>query len=134
MIGQYLMFNRNCIEALEIYEKAFDTKIVDIQRYGDMPPNQDFPIAETDKALVLHARLNINNVDIMCADTVEQLEYGTNMFVSITTPDTAFVKKAWDILKEGGEVYMDLTPSFFANLHGSLQDRFGINWMFTASK
>jgi PhnB protein len=38
------------------------------------------------------------------------------------------------MLKQEGEVYMDLAPSFFAKLHGSLRDKYGINWMFTALK
>jgi PhnB protein len=128
------MFNRNCAEALETYAKAFDAKIGEINKYGDMPPNPAFPVAESDKGLVLHARFSIEGTEIMCADAHGQSENGTNMYVSITTPDAVKVKKAWDILKTGGEVYMELTPSFFASLHGSLRDRFGINWMFTASK
>jgi PhnB protein len=70
----------------------------------------------------------------MCADGSAQNSSGGNMFVSITTNDAALVQKAWDVLKQGATMYMELAPSFFANLHGSLQDRFGINWMFTASK
>jgi PhnB protein len=54
------------------------------------------------------------------------------MYVTITTGDEAMVLRAWDALKEGGEVYMALQPSFFAKLHGSLRDQFGVNWMFTA--
>jgi PhnB protein len=134
MIGHYLMFNRNCSEALETYSKAFSAKIGEIQKYGDMPPNSEFPIAESDKGLVLHARLNINGTELMCADASELSAGGNNMYVTVTTPDTAIVQKAWDILKDGGKIYMELAPSFFANLHGSLQDRYGINWMFTASK
>ena len=134
MIGHYLMFNRNCEEALEIYTKAFDAKITEMQKYGDMPPDPAFPVAESDKGLVLHSRLSINGAELMCADAHTRSAGGTNMYVTITTPDAALVKKAWDILKDSGEIYMELAPSFFANLHGSLQDRFGINWMFTASK
>ena len=134
MVGHYLMFNRNCAEALAVYTNAFNAKITEIQRYGDMPPNPSFPIAESDKGLVLHARLHINGEELMCAESSDSSARGSNMYVSITTNDVALVKKAWDVLKTGGQIYMELAPSFFANLHGSLQDSFGINWMFTASK
>ena len=134
MIGHYLMFNRNCAEALDVYAKAFDAKITEMQKYGDMPPNPAFPVAESDKDLVLHARLSMNGAELMCADSSEHSKNGTNMYVTVTTSDAALVKKAWDLLKDSGEIYMELAPSFFANLHGSLRDRFGINWMFTASK
>ena len=56
------------------------------------------------------------------------------MYVTVTTSDASLVQKAWDTLKNGGQIYMELAPSFFAKLHGSLRDRFGINWMFTAEK
>ena len=134
MLGHYLMFNGNCAEALKVYEKAFGGKITEMQRYGDMPPNPAFPIAEKDKDRVLHARLSIEGGELMCADSSQRSQSGDNMYVSITTKDEAAVRKAWDILKEDGEVYMELAPSFFANAHGSLRDKYGINWMFTAMK
>lgn len=44
------------------------------------------------------------------------------------------VRNAWNLLKEDAEIYMDLAPTFFATLHGSLRDRFGVNWMFTGER
>ncbi len=134
MLGHYLMFNGCCADALQTYEKAFDAKITEMQTYGDMPPNPAFPIAEADQKLVLHARLQLDGTELMCADSKDRSTAGDNMYVSITTPDAAAVQKAWDTLAEGGQVYMELAPSFFASLHGSLRDRYGINWMFTALK
>ncbi|WP_027629579.1 VOC family protein [Ruminiclostridium cellobioparum] len=134
MLGHYLMFNRNCAEALLVYEKAFDAKITEMQKYGDMPPNPNFPVPEENKELVLHSRIQLDGGEIMCADASERGEAGNNMYVSITTKDAALIQRAWNILKQDGEIYMELTESFFAVLHGSLRDRFGINWMFTAIK
>jgi len=135
MIGHYLLFNRNCEQALEAYKEAFGGKIVEMKKFGDMPPNPEFPMAESDKNLVLHARLVIDNQELMCSDgmRVDTDVNGNNMYISITG-DKAFIQKAWDILKQDGTVYMDLAPTFFAELHGSLQDQFGINWMFSAMK
>lgn len=134
MLGHYLLFNRNCEEAIKVYEKALDAKVLEIRKYGDMPPNPNFPIPDEDKDLVLHARLNVCGTEVMCADGSEKGQSGTNMYVSITTKDADYVQRAWDILKQDGKVYMELAPSFFAVLHGSLQDKFGVNWMFTALK
>jgi PhnB protein len=131
MLGHYLMFNRNCEEALKAYEKAFDTKAAHIQKYGDMPPNPAFPIEENDLNLILHSRLVIEGVEVMCADSRQTPEAGSNMYISLTTSNDELVKRAWDTLKDGGKVSMELTPSFFARLHGNLQDKFGVNWMFT---
>jgi len=38
MLGYYLMFNRNCAEALETYSRIFNVPIEEKQCYGDMPP------------------------------------------------------------------------------------------------
>jgi len=134
MTGHYFMFNRNCAEALELYARAFNSKITEMQKYGDMPPNPAFPVAEGDKNLVLHAVLKIEGTEIMAADSRDRNESGSNMYITITTKDRDYVQKAWDLLKQGGKVYMELTPTFFALLHGSLKDKFGINWMFTVMK
>ena len=131
MIGHYLNFNRNCAEALDLYSKAFNTKISEIQKYGDMPPNPAFPVAESDRNLVLHATMKIDGMEIMASDSSEHRESGSNMYITVMSKDTGYVKKAWDTLKQGGHIYMKLAPTFFAPLHGSLQDKFGINWMFS---
>ncbi|MDR3050974.1 MAG: VOC family protein [Oscillospiraceae bacterium] len=134
MLSHYLMFNRNCAEALDLYARAFDAKIIERQTYGDMPPNPAFPIAEADKSLVLHAKIVIDGAEIMCADVSERSMAGDNMYVCVTTPDESCVRRAWDVLANDGEVYMELAPSFFAAAHGSLQDKFGVNWMFTVTR
>ena len=131
MTGHYLMFNRNCAEAFELYSKALNAEVSEIQKYGDMPPNPAFPIADSDKDLVLHARMKIGETEIMGADSPQRGQGGDNMYITITSEDEAYVKKAWGFLKQDGHIYMELAPSFFAALHGSLKDKFGINWMFT---
>jgi PhnB protein len=134
MLGHYLMFDGNCAEALDAYSKAFNVEVKEKKTYGDMPPNPEFPVAEQDKGLVLHARMEIDGTELMCADSSRANTAGNNMYISYTTDDEAAVRRAWDVLAEGGQVYMELTPSFFAAAHGSLRDRFGVNWMFTATQ
>ncbi|BCN29283.1 VOC family protein [Anaeromicropila herbilytica] len=131
MLGYYLMFNRNCEEALKVYEKAFHTKVTMIQKYKDLPPNPYFPVSEGDMELVLHSRLVIDGSEIMCADSSHVPISGSNMYITITSSDEDMINQAWITLKEGGKILLDLSPTFFAKLHGHLQDKFGVNWMFT---
>jgi PhnB protein len=134
MIKPYLMFNRECDEAFKLYQKAFNGEIIAIQKYGDMPPNPDFPVAEDDKNLVLHAELKITeNGSILGSDYRQDLQSDGKVSISVelSTEETAI--KAWNVLKDNGTVHMDLQPTFFAKLHGSLKDRFGVTWMFTVS-
>ncbi len=131
MLGHYLMFNRNCEEALKIYEKAFDTKVVIMQKYRDMPADPNFPIPDSDFDLVLHSRLVIEGTEIMCADSSKNLASGNNMYITLTSSNAALMKQAWAILQDEGMIYLELNPTFFAKYHGYLQDKFGVNWMFT---
>jgi len=131
MLGHYLMFNRTCADALAAYAEIFGVPVQDQQRYGDMPPSPDFPVAEADKDLVLHSRLVIDGGEIMGADSTGRHQIGSNMYVTVTTKDADLVTNAWAALEVDGEVYMPLTPTFFSLGHGSLRDRFGVNWMFT---
>ena len=131
MFSHYLMFGGNCAEALETYSRVFDAQTVEMQRYGDVAA-PGFTVAQEQQHLVLHARLRCDGTELMCADSIDRNTPGTNMYVSVTTPDEALVRRVWDELCQDGHVYMELTPSFFAAAHGSLRDRYGINWMFTA--
>lgn len=133
MISHYLVFNRNCEEALDAYAKAFNGEITEKQKYGDVP-DAGFDIDENDKNLIMHARMKFGNTEIMCADNPDNFHAGTNMFISIMTKDAEQIKNAWNILKQDAEIYMELAPTFFAEQHGSLQDKFGVNWMFTVMK
>jgi PhnB protein len=133
MFSHYLMFAGDCAQALDVYARAFGADIVEKQTYGDIP-NPGFPVSDEMKGLVLHSRLVWEGSELMCADASERHQYGDTMYVSVSTTDEALVRRAWDILKDGAEVYMDLAATFFSGAHGSLRDRFGINWMFTVTQ
>ncbi|MCL2317045.1 MAG: VOC family protein [Actinomycetia bacterium] len=132
MFSHYLMFGGDCAEALETYAAAFGARVEELQRYGDVPA-PGFDVIEDQKNLVLHSRLTWDGTELMCSDSTDRRTPGSNMYVSVGA-DEAAIRHAWDVLVEGGLVYMALQPTFFAAAHGSLRDRFGINWMFTAMR
>ena len=133
MIGHYLTFNGCCAQALATYEKAFGAKIIETQKYKDLPPGSNFSATKTDD-LVLHARITINGSEVICVDSSESVQSGSNTFLNITSTDIDMIQKAWDILARGGEIFTELEPSFFAQLDGSLKDKFGINWIFSVPR
>ncbi|MEH7094327.1 VOC family protein [Neobacillus vireti] len=134
MIAPYLMFNRQCDEAFKMYQKAFDGEMVSIQKYGDMPANPAFPVAESDKNLVLHAQLKLTDSGfIYGSDGNRDLGNGAKVSISIELDSEERAQQAWEVLKDGGSVYMDLQPTFFSKLHGSVQDKYGVTWMFTVN-
>lgn len=134
MVGIYLYFNGTCKNALDMYEKAFGVKAGEIRRYGEVPPNQDFHFEESEKDLILVSRFALGETTILCSDLKDRALVGANTCIHITNEDEDFIKNAWEVLKENGKIYMGLQPTFFAKIHGSLQDRFGVNWMFSVLK
>jgi len=134
MIKPYLMFNRECNEAFTLYQKAFNGEIFTIQKYGDMPPSPDFPIAESDKELILHAELKITETgSILGSDYKRDVQGSDIVCISVELNSEDQANNAWNVLKDGGTIQNDLQPTFFAKLHGSVKDRFGVTWMFTVS-
>jgi len=133
MIGHYLMFNGDCAEALKTYEKAFGARTTDVMKYGDLP-GYSAEKSEEERALVLNASIEIDGTQIMCADASDRAAAGENMYLTLTTADEAYARGAWSVLSEGAEIYMGLQETFFAAAHGSLRDKYGVNWMFTVTK
>lgn len=134
MITPYLMFNRECDEAFKMYQKAFDGEMLAIQKYGDMPPNPEFPVGESDKNLVLHAQLKLTESGMIYgSDGQRNYDDSPKVSISVELDSEEKALKAWEVLKEGGSVYMELQSTFFAKLHGSVQDKYGVTWMFTVN-
>lgn len=132
MIKPYLMFNRECEEAFKLYQKAFDGEMVSIQKYGEMPPSPNFPVEESDKDLVLHAQLRLTETGfIMGSDVNRDINNGENVCISVEPNSEELAEKAWNVLKEGGEIQMELQQTFFAKLHGTMKDKYGVIWIFT---
>lgn len=134
MINPYLMFNGECEEAFRLYQNAFNGEIMAMPKYGEMPPNPDFPVAEEDRNLVLHAQLKLTESGVvMGADGKRTLPDSEKVYISVMLDSEEQAKRAWNMLKDGGTVFMELQPAFFAKLHGSLKDKYGICWMFSVN-
>lgn len=132
MVNCFLKFYRNCQEAIGLYTKAFGATVNNLQNYGDMPTSTHFTLREADRHLVLLARLVLDQTEIMLMDSPEPVSSGDNMLVSVTRNEEETIRRAWEVLKQEGEVLLDLAPTAVANLHGVVRDKFGINWMLTA--
>jgi len=128
-ISPYVAFNGNCAEALAFYEKAFGAK-PKIVRYKDAPADADYQPAPGTEDLVMHADLKIGGEMIMCADMPPEysVKIGDNITIMAEFDSLDAAKKAFDVLKEGGKVDMELQKTFWSACFGSLTDKFGISW------
>lgn len=132
-IDVYLTFNGNCREAAEFYAEVFKTEKPEIMTFGESPQSPDYVLPEEAKDLVLHTRLNINGSNVMFSDTFPGSPFvaGNNISLALVSKEEDMVKSAFNALKEGGKVSMDLQETFWSKCYGSLRDKFGIEWQFS---
>jgi PhnB protein len=132
-IDVYLNFNGNCREAAEFYAEVFKVEKPHISTFGEAPQNPDYELPEAAKDLVMHTRLNILGSNIMFSDVFPGSPFilGNNISLAVVTQDEKPIRDAFDALKVGGHVVMELQETFWTKCYGSLKDKFGIEWQFS---
>ena len=121
----YLNFRGNCEEAFRFYESELGAKLMFVQRHGDNP-NPNIPPDWKDK--VLHAQIQLAGVGVMGAD-IPSAEPMRSAYLSLTVDTPAEADRLYARLSDGGEIFMKMETTFFANRFAMLRDRFGISWM-----
>lgn len=135
-ITPYLSFNGVCAQAIELYEKAFGVK-AQVMRYSDAPPSAEYQLTPGTENFILHACLtNRKDYTVFLADMPPDMPttFGNGMAISMELNNADAVKLAFDTLKDGGKVTMALQKTFWSELFGSLQDKFGVHWMISINE
>jgi len=121
----YVNYRGNCEEAFRFYEQHLGGRITGIVRHGEMPN----PATPADwKEKVLHARIEIGTTVLMGAD-IPQAETMRSAYLTLTVDDQADAERIYAVLADGGEIFMKLERTPFANRFAMLRDRFGTSWM-----
>jgi len=128
-ICPYVSFSGNCEEAVAFYEKAFNVK-ADIMRYKDAPSDNGYMPLEGTENLIMHAQFELGGATVMLCDTPPEypITFGDNIVIMAEFDTADAAKAAFDALKEGGEVSMEIQETFWSKCFGSLTDKFGIGW------
>ena len=131
-VDAYLNFNGNCREAVEYYAQVFGTETPNMMSFGEMPPNPEYPLPEEAKHLIMHSRLNISGSNVMFSDVFPGMPFvvGNNISLTIVSDNMDEIQSAFNKLKDGGTVGMELQETFWSKCYGSLTDKFGIIWQF----
>lgn len=134
-VQAYVNFDKQCEEAVNFYSNVFQTPVVEMIRYGDMP-NPDYPMDEAAANLLMHAELKIEGDIVMFGDFFPgtQSVFGNNVQLTVVTNDPEKTKRYYELLKEGGQVEMELQETFWSPLYASIIDKFGVYWQFSTSK
>jgi PhnB protein len=121
----YVNYRGHCEEAFRYYERHLGGRITGIARHGDQP-NPAMPAGWGDK--VLHARIELGSTVLMGAD-VAQAEPMRSAYLTLSLESAEDAERTYALLADGGEVFMQMTHTPFANRYAMLRDRFGASWM-----
>lgn len=121
----YVNYRGTCEEAFRFYEKHLGGTITGIARHGEQP-NPAIPDEWKDK--VLHARIEIGSAVLMGAD-IPQAEPMRSAYLTLTLDSEKQAERLYALLAEGGEIFMKMEKTHFANRFAMLRDRFGTSWM-----
>ena len=121
----YVNYRGTCEEAFRYYERHLGGRITGITRHGEQP-NPALPADWADK--VLHARIEIGSTVLMGAD-IAHAEPMRSAYLTLSADREEDADRIYALLAEGGEIFMKLESTPFANRFAMLRDRFGTSWM-----
>jgi PhnB protein len=134
-VHTYLNFPGNCEEAMKFYEKHLGAKILMKSTFADMGgPNgpQNLPPG-LNRDGILHARFTLGDTVMMASDG-PKTEPMRSAYISLSVDSNEEAERIYNVLSEGGEVFMKMGEQFFAHRFGQFRDKFGINWMVIHEK
>ncbi len=134
-VNVYLTFDGNCEEAFNFYKSVFGGDFSYMGRFGEMPPEAGGDsIPEEEKNRVMHVSLPISKeTTLMGSDTGGEWaagwKHGNNFSISVTAARKEEADKIFNGLSVDGNVTMPMEDTFWGDYFGSLEDKFGVNWM-----
>lgn len=121
----YVNFRGNCEAAFRFYQKHLGGRITGLVRHGEQP-NPDLPPGWEDK--VLHARIEIGTSVLMGAD-IPHAEPMRSAYLTLSLDREDDADRIYALLVDGGEIFMKMQTTPFANRFAMLRDAFGTSWM-----
>ena len=124
----YLNYGGNCEEAFRFYEQHLGGRITFLMRHGEQPSPGNVPPEWNGK--VLHARMNLGGTELLGADIpTERFQPIRSAYLSLTVDSVGEAERVYALLSDGGQIFMPMEETFFANRFAMLRDKFGTSWM-----
>lgn len=131
-VQTYLNFPGTCAEALDFYAKHLGAKIVMKGTFGSMAAQgapQNLPPGLKPEG-ILHARFEIGDTILLASDgPPERVQPMRSAYIALTVDSNEEAERIYTALADGGEVFMKLGETFFAERFAQFRDKFGVNWM-----
>jgi PhnB protein len=122
----YINYKGNCKQAFQFYEKHLGGKVTMMSTFREMPDTTNIP--EERKDDILHARIEIGGAVLMGAD-IPHAEPMRSAYLTLRVDSAEEAERLYALLSEGGEIFMRMEKTFFANRFAMLRDKFGTLWM-----
>jgi PhnB protein len=121
----YLNYRGTCEQAFRFYEQHLGGRITGIVRHGE----QGDPRVGPDwKDKILHARIEIGTTVLMGAD-IPHSEPMRSAYLTLTLDSEPEAERVYGLLADGGEIFLKMEKTHFANRFAMLRDKFGSSWM-----
>ena len=132
-VQPYLFFDGRCDEALEFYKNAVGAKVGMVMRFKDAPePTQCNPGSENK---VMHASFQIGDTMVLASDGRNSGQPKFEGFaLTLNAKSEADADRMFNALRDGGQVTLPLTKTFFSPKFGMLADKFGVHWMIMTAQ
>jgi len=121
----YVNYRGNCEQAFHFYEQHLGGRITGMIRHREQP-NPNIPADWQDN--VLHARIAIGTGIVMGAD-IPSAEPMRSAYLTLSLDLEEEAERVYALLAAGGEIFMKIEKTPFANRFAMLRDKFGTSWM-----
>lgn len=129
MVTPYIVFDKECEEAVNFYEKVLNGKNKKILRYGKYIPDTKRELPSNLSNYVLHATMKIFNTEFTFADEFsEQVIIGNNLYLTINPATVKEAKQIHQDLKADGKELLVPTATFYSEFHSTVKDKYNILW------
>ena len=126
----FINFDGNCRQVVDFYAHVFDSEVQGLMTFSEMPPDPTYVVSEEDRDKIMYCSMMIGGTNVMFSDVPSDMPFtqGNNISPVVSLKKDADVSRAFDRLKAGGTVDMDLQTTFWNPLYGMVTDRFGVPW------
>lgn len=126
----FINFDGNCRQAVDFYAHVFGSEVQGLMTFSEMPPDPTYVVSEEDRDKIMYCSMMIGGTNVMFSDVPSGMPFtqGNNISPVVSLKKDADVSRAFDRLKAGGTVDMELQTTFWSPLYGMVTDRFGVSW------
>ncbi len=123
----FLNYGGNCEEAFRFYEKHLGGKVTMMLRHSDAPAST---VPDDWKNAIMHARITLGETELLGSDVPrDRFQPMRSAYLTLIMDSTPEAERIYNLLSDGGQIFMRMEETFFAQRFAMLRDKFGTSWM-----